>query len=60
MAYMKLKDSECLQSGCTKRATHTVFNYRNSPYGDYCKQHAEDLIARIERNRKACSPKGKQ
>lgn len=53
MAYMTLIDSECIKGGCKKRATHSVFNYRNSAYGDYCKKHAEEKVADLKRSEKA-------
>lgn len=44
MAYSLEMASECSASGCTKRATHKVFAYRNEPFGQFCKKHADERV----------------
>ena len=52
MAYMTPIVRECYWPGCTNDGRHSVFNTFNSHIGDYCKKHARERVAGLNRKEK--------
>lgn len=48
MAYLREITRPCAHSGCARTATHEVVNWRNAPYGSYCKRHATAERVRLQ------------
>lgn len=45
MAFLSpIHKPQCQASGCSKRATDTLVNFRNSNLGHYCRKHGERAL----------------
>ena len=53
MAYAKSIAHECGGGACDKKATHEVFNIRNSSYGYFCASHAKQRLKELLRDEAA-------
>lgn len=50
MAYSKaIPKHDCRQPGCHARATHELFNTRNTSCGYYCTRHIKHAVADLDR-----------
>lgn len=49
MAHMYKVVQECIRPGCTKRGEYHVRNSCNAPCGVFCRKHAGDRVAELNR-----------